>query len=395
MGTTLTISRGDSRTFTIPATLDGVSYDLGDVAVAIFTAKHDARDLDSAAAIQKASGLGLSTSGSNFTLSLVPADTDSFFDGKSLAWDIQGQLSDGKVLTLASGTLRIVGDITRETTTSVPVYTSEPPIPGNTLQAATQDEAEDGTETALRSWSPLRIAQAIAALAASVGASAWGSITGTLSDQSDLSAALAAKQPLDSDLTAIAALSTTSFGRSLLELANAAAARTALGAGTSNFDGAFNSLTGRPTTLAGYGITDAQPVDSDLTAIAALTTTSYGRNLLTLVDAAAALAAIGAAPALLTRNTQTTAYTLVAGDAGKVVELNVGTAANLTVPAGTFSDGQVVVVRAIGAGQVTLVGSGVTLNSRGGALKLYGQYSEATIAFRSASEANVSGDLTT
>lgn len=36
-------------------------------------------------------------------------------------------------------------------------------------------------------------------------------------------------QPLDSDLTAIAALSTTSFGRSLLELASAAAARTALG----------------------------------------------------------------------------------------------------------------------------------------------------------------------
>ena len=169
MGTTLTISRGDSRTFTIPATLDGVSYNLGDVAVAIFTAKHDARDLDSAAAIQKASGLGLSTSGSNFTLSLVPADTDSFFDGKSLAWDIQGQLSDGKVLTLASGTLRINGDVTRELMTSVQVFTSDPPIPGNTLPAATQQEAEDGTETALRSWSPLRIAQAIAALAQSVG----------------------------------------------------------------------------------------------------------------------------------------------------------------------------------------------------------------------------------
>jgi hypothetical protein len=36
-------------------------------------------------------------------------------------------------------------------------------------------------------------------------------------------------QPLDSDLTAIAALSTTTFGRSLLTLANAAAGRTALG----------------------------------------------------------------------------------------------------------------------------------------------------------------------
>lgn len=39
-------------------------------------------------------------------------------------------------------------------------------------------------------------------------------------------------QPLDSDLTALAALSTTSFGRALLELANAAALRTAAGLGT-------------------------------------------------------------------------------------------------------------------------------------------------------------------
>lgn len=42
----------------------------------------------------------------------------------------------------------------------------------------------------------------------------------------------AAYQPLDSDLTAIALLTTTSFGRALLELANAAALRTAAGLGT-------------------------------------------------------------------------------------------------------------------------------------------------------------------
>lgn len=39
-------------------------------------------------------------------------------------------------------------------------------------------------------------------------------------------------QPLDSDLTAIAALSTTSYGRSLLALADAAAGRTSLGLGS-------------------------------------------------------------------------------------------------------------------------------------------------------------------
>ena len=45
-------------------------------------------------------------------------------------------------------------------------------------------------------------------------------------------AAQAASQPVDSDLTAIAALSTTSFGRALLEQADAAALRTVAGLGT-------------------------------------------------------------------------------------------------------------------------------------------------------------------
>lgn len=45
-------------------------------------------------------------------------------------------------------------------------------------------------------------------------------------------AAIAASQPLDSDLTAIAALTTTSFGRALLTEASAATARTTLGIGT-------------------------------------------------------------------------------------------------------------------------------------------------------------------
>ena len=49
----------------------------------------------------------------------------------------------------------------------------------------------------------------------------------------------------------------------------------------------FASVMGKPTTLTGYGITDAQPLDSDLTAIAALSTTAYGRAMLALADQAA------------------------------------------------------------------------------------------------------------
>jgi hypothetical protein len=37
---------------------------------------------------------------------------------------------------------------------------------------------------------------------------------------------------------------------------------------------AFSALTGKPTTLSGYGITDGQPLDADLTSIAALAGTS-------------------------------------------------------------------------------------------------------------------------
>jgi hypothetical protein len=90
-------------------------------------------------------------------------------------------------------------------------------------------------------------------------------------------AAQAASQPLDSDLTAIAALTTTSYGRAFLELANAAAGRTALALGTA------------ATSASG----DFQPIDSDLTAIAALSTTSYGRSLLEAANAAGARTLLG------------------------------------------------------------------------------------------------------
>ena len=84
-------------------------------------------------------------------------------------------------------------------------------------------------------------------------------------------------QPLDSDLTAIAALSTTAYGRSLLALANA----TALAA---EVDGFF--------LTPAEGNAAYQPLDSDLTAIAALTTTSYGRSLLALANATALAAEV-------------------------------------------------------------------------------------------------------
>ncbi|HEY9598504.1 MAG TPA: hypothetical protein V6D33_12620 [Cyanophyceae cyanobacterium] len=79
--------------------------------------------------------------------------------------------------------------------------------------------------------------------------------------------ALNQKQPLDDDLTAIATLSTQPFGRSLLTGDSAASVR---------------SLLDVPNSAS---VTDAlnqkQPLDSDLTAIAALATQPFGRSLLT------------------------------------------------------------------------------------------------------------------
>lgn len=103
------------------------------------------------------------------------------------------------------------------------------------------------------------------------------------------------------------------------------------------------------------------------------------------------------ADALVATNTQTGSYTLVIGDAGKVVEMNVGSANDLTVPPNSsvaFSTGTVIEVFQYGAGQTTIVaGSGVTIRSSGGKLKLTGQYSAASLRKRATDEWVLQGDI--
>lgn len=103
-------------------------------------------------------------------------------------------------------------------------------------------------------------------------------------------------QPLDSDLTALAALTTTSYGRAVLELANQAALMALLSASSTTASGIVELATTAETqtgTDAVRAVTPAgaaatyQPLDSDLTAVAALSTTSFGRSLLTLANQAA------------------------------------------------------------------------------------------------------------
>lgn len=100
---------------------------------------------------------------------------------------------------------------------------------------------------------------------------------------------------------------------------------------------------------------------------------------------------------IVTFNTRNSSYTLQASDADKMIEMNVGSANNLFIPANVFTAGQQILISQYGTGQTTLApGSlAMVLRSNGGKLKLTGQYSGATIVFRSATEAYVFGDLTT
>lgn len=108
---------------------------------------------------------------------------------------------------------------------------------------------------------------------------------------------------------------------------------------------------------------------------------------------------IDAALVKVTANRQTGSYTLVLGDAGKVVEMNVASGNNLTVPPNSsvaFPTGTVIEAFQYGAGQTTVVaGAGVTIRSSGGKLKLTGQYSGGALRKIGTDEWCLVGDITT
>lgn len=93
-------------------------------------------------------------------------------------------------------------------------------------------------------------------------------------------------------------------------------------------------------------------------------------------------------------NAQTTGYTLVAGDNGKVITLNSSSPLTLTAGTDVGTTGFSCSVIQLGAGQVTIAGSGVTLNSYSG-LKIQGQHGAASIVCYATNTLNVAGNLTT
>jgi hypothetical protein len=100
---------------------------------------------------------------------------------------------------------------------------------------------------------------------------------------------------------------------------------------------------------------------------------------------------------LITTNRQTASYTLVLSDADKLVEMNVATANDLTIPLNSsvaFPTGTQILLAQYGAGQTTIVPtSGVTVRSNGAKLKLNVQYSGATLIKIAENEWYCFGDL--
>jgi hypothetical protein len=199
----------------------------------------------------------------------------------------------------------------------------------------------------------------------------WGLITGTLSSQTDLQSALDSKVDENAAITGATKTKITYDAKGLV---------------TSGADATTADIA--DSTDKRY-VTDAQ-----LTVIGNTSGTNSGDNATN-----SQYSGLDAAKTnkLITTNRQTASYTLVLSDADKLVEMNVGSANNLTIPLNSsvaFPTGTQILLAQYGAGQTTIVAtSGVTVRSNVGKLKLNVQYSGATLIKIGTDEWYLFGDL--
>jgi hypothetical protein len=279
---------------------------------------------------------------------------------------------------------------------------------------------------------------------------AWGGVTGTLSNQTDLQTALDGKVDENTAITGATKTKVTYDAKGLVtagadattaDIADSTNRRYVTDAqlvvvgntsGTNTGDNATNSQysglaaskqdtlvsgtnikTINSTSLLGAGNIAVEPT------ITATTSADYYRGdktFATLNKTAVALGNVdntsdankpvstaqqtaldAKTNKLIVTNRQTASYTLVLGDADKLVEMNVGSANNLTVPLNSsvaFATGTQILLAQYGAGQTTIVAtSGVTIRSNGAKLKLNAQYSGATLIKIDTNEWYLFGDI--
>ena len=96
-------------------------------------------------------------------------------------------------------------------------------------------------------------------------------------------------------------------------------------------------------------------------------------------------------------NAQTAAYTLVAGDASKLVTISDTVSRTVTVPPSVFTAGQIINVQRIGTGAVPFAaGAGVTITSTGAssaAPTLRARYSAASVICTASNVFTILGDI--
>jgi hypothetical protein len=157
-----------------------------------------------------------------------------------------------------------------------------------------------------------------------------------------------------------------------------------------------------PTTLSGYGITDAAPINNaSFTGTFSAPSGTITSTMIadaTIVDAdISTTAAIDLGKlADISTNAQTASYTLVLADKNKLVEMSVASGNTLTVPPNSsvaFPVGSQIRVLQTNTGQCTLTaGAGVTINGTPG-LKLRTQWASATLIKRATDTWVAVGDL--
>jgi hypothetical protein len=243
---------------------------------------------------------------------------------------------------------------------------------------------------------------------------AWGGVTGTLSNQTDLQTALDGKVDENSAITGATKTKITYDAKGLVtagadattaDIADSTDKRYVTDAQLVVVGNTSGTNTGDNATNSQYSGLAASK--EDVANKSTSVTTDQASNtkypsVKAVYDWAVGLFATIANLALKTdklvvANRQTASYTLVLSDADKLVEMNVGSANNLTVPLNSsvaFSTGTQILLAQYGAGQTTIVAtSGVTIRSNGAKLKLNAQYSGATLVKIAENEWYLFGDI--
>lgn len=224
------------------------------------------------------------------------------------------------------------------------------------------------------------------------GSPSWGSITGTLSSQTDLQSALDAKQAADADLTTYAGITPSANVQTLLGSANFAAFKTSLSlnnventalstwAGTTNITTLGTVATGTwQGSVIGASYGGAGTVSGILKANGSGTVSAASAG----TDYVAVAANVNAQAG--------TTYTLQASDNGKVITISNSGAITVTVPTGLGAGFNCLIVQ-LGTGQITISASSTTIYNRQSHTKTAGQYATVSLVSHTANTFILGGD---